>query len=70
MGTRNAYKLLVGTPERKRLVRNPKRRWVNNITVDLGKIGWGGKDLIGLVQDRDQWRIFERDNKPSGFIKC
>jgi hypothetical protein len=32
-----------------------KRRWVNNIKMCLGGIGWDGRDWIGLVQDRDQW---------------
>jgi hypothetical protein len=34
----------------------PRRRWVDNIKIDLTEIGWGGVDLIGLVQDWDQWR--------------
>jgi hypothetical protein len=34
----------------------PRRRWVNNIKMDLGEIGWDGMDWIDLAQDRDQWR--------------
>jgi hypothetical protein len=53
---RNAYRLLVGKPEGKRPLRRPRRRWVDNIKMDLLEIGWGGVDWIGLAQDRDKWR--------------
>jgi hypothetical protein len=53
---RNAYGILVGKPEGKRPLGRPKRRWVNNIKIDLRKIGWVGMDWIDLAQDRDQWR--------------
>jgi hypothetical protein len=43
-------------PERVRLLGRPKQRWVDNIKMDLGEIGWGGVDWIGLSQDRDRWR--------------
>jgi hypothetical protein len=46
----------VGKPEGKRPLGRPRRRWVNNIKIDLIKIGWDGMDWIDLVQDRDQWR--------------
>jgi hypothetical protein len=48
--TRNAYRILVGKPEGKR------SRWVDNIKMDLGEMGWDGRDWIELAQDRDQWR--------------
>jgi hypothetical protein len=51
---RNAYKLLVGKPEGKRPLGRPRRRWVDNIKMDLLEIVWGGVDWIGLVQDRDK----------------
>jgi hypothetical protein len=54
-GKRNAYRILVGKPEGKRLGR-PRRRWVDNIKMDLREIGWDGVDWIGLAQDRDRWR--------------
>jgi hypothetical protein len=41
---RNAYRILVGTPERKRPLGRPRRRWVNNIKIDLRMIVWGGLD--------------------------
>jgi hypothetical protein len=53
---RNAYRLLVGKPEGKRPLGRPRRRWVDNIKVDLLEIGWGGVDWIGIAQDRDKWR--------------
>jgi hypothetical protein len=55
---RNAYRILVGKPERKRPLGSPRRRWVDNIKMDLRGIGWSGMDWIDLAQDRDQWRAF------------
>jgi hypothetical protein len=57
---RNAYMILVGNPEGKRPLRRPRRRWVDNIKMDLIEIGWDGMDWIGLAQDRDQWRALVR----------
>jgi hypothetical protein len=57
MGERRiAYRLLVGKPEGKRLLGRPKRRWVDNIKMDLGEVGWGDVDWIGLAKDRNRWR--------------
>jgi hypothetical protein len=53
---RNAYRLLVGKPEGKRLLGRPRRRWVDNIKMDVGVIGWGVVDWIGPAQDKDRWR--------------
>jgi hypothetical protein len=53
---RNVCRLLVGKPERKTLLGRPRRRWVNNIKMDLTEIGWDGMDWIDLAQDRDPWR--------------
>jgi hypothetical protein len=53
---RNAYRMLVGKPEGKRPLGRPKRRWVNNIRMDLREIGWDVMDWIELAQDREQWR--------------
>jgi hypothetical protein len=52
----NAYRILVGNPEGKRPLGRPKRRWVDNIKIDLREIGWVSRDWIDLAQDRDQWR--------------
>jgi hypothetical protein len=53
---RNVYRILVGNPEGKRLLGRPRRRWVDNIKMDLREIGWSVMDWIDLAQDRDQWR--------------
>jgi len=52
---RNAYKILVCKRERKRPLGRPRRRWEDNIRVDLRQIGWDGVDWIRLAQDRIQW---------------
>jgi hypothetical protein len=52
---RNAYRILVGKPEGKRPLGRSRRRWVDNIEMDLRQIGWNGMDWIDLAQDRDQW---------------
>jgi hypothetical protein len=44
---RNVYRLLVRKPEGKRPLGRPRRRWADNIKMDLGEIGWGGVDWIG-----------------------
>jgi hypothetical protein len=54
--TRNAYRMLVGKPEGKRPLGRPRRRWVDNITIDLRETGWDGTNWIDLAQGRDQWR--------------
>ena len=51
-----AYRFLVGKPEGKRPLGRPRRRWVDNIRVDLQEVGCGYVDWIGLAQDRDTWR--------------
>jgi hypothetical protein len=51
---RNAYWILVGKPEGKRPLGRPRRRWTDNIRMDLRKIGWGGVDWIELAQEMDQ----------------
>jgi hypothetical protein len=48
---RNAYTILVGKPEGR-----PRRRWVDDIKMDLREIGWDGVDWVDLAQDRDEWR--------------
>jgi hypothetical protein len=55
---RNAYRILVGKSEGRRPPGRPRRRWEDNIKMDLRKIGWGGIAWIDLVQDSDQWRAF------------
>ena len=52
---RGVYRVLVGKPEGRRLLGRPRRRWVDNIRMDLQEVGCGCMDWIGLVQDRDSW---------------
>jgi hypothetical protein len=64
---RGLYRVLVETCEGKR----PRRRWEDNIKMDLQEVGCGGMDWIELAQDRDQVAdIFECGNERSGSIKC
>jgi hypothetical protein len=54
--TRGAYRVLVGRPEGRRPLGRPKRRWEDNIKMDLQDVGWV-MDWIQLAQDRDRWRV-------------
>jgi hypothetical protein len=53
---RDAYNILVGRPEGRRPLGRPRRRWEDNIEMDLREIGFGDVDCIDLAQDRDRWR--------------
>jgi hypothetical protein len=53
---RNAYRIFVGKPEGMRRLGRPRRRWVDNIKMDLTEIVWDRVVWIDMVQDRDQWR--------------
>jgi hypothetical protein len=53
---RNPCRILVGKPEGKRPLGRPRRRWVDNIKMDLREIGWGGVCFIDMAQEMDQWR--------------
>jgi hypothetical protein len=55
---RGAYRVLVGRPEGKRSLGRPRRRWEDNIKMDLTEIGIDGANWIRLAQDRAQWRAF------------
>ena len=50
------YRVFGGEPEGRRPLGRPRRRWVDNIRMDLQEVGCGYMDWIGLVQDRDRWR--------------
>jgi hypothetical protein len=52
----NAYRILVRNPEGKRPLGRPRRRWEDNIKMNLRGRAWGAVDFIDLAQDRDQWR--------------
>ena len=53
---RGVYRVLLRKPEGRRPLRRPRRRWVDNIRMDLQEVGCGYMDWIGLAQDRDRWR--------------
>jgi len=53
---RSVYRVLLGNPEGKSPLGKPRRRWKNNINMDLHEMGCGGMDWIELAQDRDRWR--------------
>jgi hypothetical protein len=53
---RGVYRVLVEKPEGKRPLGRPRRKWVDNIKMDLQEVGGGHGDLMELAQDRDRWR--------------
>jgi len=55
-GEERAYRVLVGKPEGKRPLERPRRRWEDNIRMDLLEVGFGGMDWTDLAQDMDKWR--------------
>jgi len=54
---RGVYRVLVGKLEGKKPLGRPRRRWVDNIRMDLQEVGCVYRDWIGLAQDRDRWRM-------------
>jgi hypothetical protein len=67
---RGAYDILVGKPEGKRPLGIPRRRWEDNIKMDIREIGFGDVDWIHWAQDKDRWRaLVNTVNEPSGSIK-
>jgi hypothetical protein len=67
---RNAYKILVGKPEGRRPLGKPRRRWVDNIKMDLKEIEWDDIDWTDLAQEGPVEDSCEYGNEPSGSIKC
>jgi hypothetical protein len=55
---RDTYKILIGRPEGKKPLGRPRRRWEDNIKMDLGEMGIGGANWIRLAQDRVLWLAF------------
>ena len=54
---RNAYRILVGKPEGKRSLRRPRRRWEDNIRMDLREVDCDPEDWIALAEDREQRQL-------------
>jgi hypothetical protein len=53
---RGVYRVLVGKPEGKRPLGKPRRRWEDNLQMDIQEVGCGDMDWIELAYDRDRWR--------------
>jgi len=65
------HRVLVGKPEGKRPLGRPRRRWEDNIKMDLQEVGGGCGDWMELAQDRERWLVLcEYGNELSGSIKC
>ena len=58
--SKNAYRILVGKPESERSLGRQRRRWEDNIKMDLMGMGCDPRDWIALAEDRDQWRAYVR----------
>ena len=69
--SRGVYRVLMGKPKETRQLGRPRRRWEDNIEMDIQEVGCGGMDWIELAQDRDRRReLGECGNEHSGSIKC
>jgi hypothetical protein len=55
---RGVYRVLVGKPEGKSPLGRRRRRWADNLNMDLQEVGGSGGDWMELAQDRDSWRAF------------
>jgi hypothetical protein len=66
---RNEYMILVGKPEGRTPLGRPRRRWVDNIKIDLRDIRWDGVDWIDLAQDMEEWRALINTVMNFGFYK-
>jgi len=54
---RGVHRALVAKPEGKRSLGRSRRRWEDNIKMDLQEVGYTGMDWIELAQDRERWRV-------------
>jgi hypothetical protein len=66
---KEACRLLMGMPQGKKLLGIPRHRGVDNIRMDLGEVGWGDVDWIGVAQDRSRWRALVNSVLSLGFHK-
>jgi hypothetical protein len=56
MGRRGTRIIIDGKARGKETIGRPRRKWVDNIRMDLGEVGWGNVDWIGLAKDRNRWK--------------
>jgi len=56
--SRGVYRIVMGKPGGKRPLEGPRHGWEDNIKVDFQEVGCEGMDWIGVLQNRDRWRIF------------
>ncbi|KAJ4449204.1 hypothetical protein ANN_00601 [Periplaneta americana] len=68
--SRNAYRVLVGRPEGKKPLVRPRRRWVENIKMDLREMGYDDREWINLAQDRDRWRAYQPPCQACSPLVC
>ena len=68
--SKGVYRVLLGKPEGRRPLGRPRRRWVDNIRMDLQEVGCGYMDWIWLAQDRHVADACECGNELSGSVKC
>jgi hypothetical protein len=66
---RSTCRLLVLKPGGRRPLLRPKHRWVDNFKIDLGEVGWGDVDWIGLAKDRNEWKAPVKAVMTFGFHK-
>ena len=67
----NAYRVLVGKPESKRPLGRPRRRWEDNIKIDLREVGCDPRDWIALAEDKDQMAgLCKGGNEPPASLKA
>ncbi|KAJ4436711.1 hypothetical protein ANN_16843 [Periplaneta americana] len=66
--SRNAYRVIVWRLEGKIPLGRPRRRWEDNIKMDLKEVGYDGRDWINLAQDRDQWRAYRPQLVPPDLL--
>ena len=67
--SRNAYRVSVGRLEGKRPLGKLRRRWKDNIKMDLKEVGYDARKWMGHAQDRDQWSAYVRVDEPLGSLK-
>ena len=68
--SRHAYRVLVGKPEGKNPLGRPRRRWEDNIKMDLREVDCDVRNWMGLAQEGTMEDLCKSRNEPSGFLKA